>query len=77
MGVSGESFILGLMTMTPVNIDEKFRNNYIVWTRPPRGPGSRTPRATLPRRVRRRRFRCVRGNADIMKVACMGATLRG
>ena len=27
--VSGESFILGLMTMTPVNIDEKFRNNYI------------------------------------------------
>ena len=27
--VSGETFILGLMTMTPVNIDEKFRDNYI------------------------------------------------
>jgi hypothetical protein len=27
--VSGENFILGLMTMTPVNIDEKYRNNYM------------------------------------------------
>lgn len=27
--VSGENFILGLLTMGPVHIDEKYRDNYV------------------------------------------------
>jgi len=69
--VSGESFILGLMTMTPVNIDEKFRNNYITVDPPALAVRLLDIRLALHDEFVADISHVREENADIMKVACM------
>ena len=68
---SGESFILGLMTMTPVNIDEKFRNNYITVDPPALAVRLLDIRLALHDEFVADISHVREENADIMKVACM------
>ena len=69
--VSGESFILGLMTMTPVNIDEKFRNNYITVDPPALAVRLLDIRLALHDEFVADLSHVREENADIMKVACL------
>jgi hypothetical protein len=69
--VSGENFILGLMTMTPVNIDEKYRNNYITVDPPALAVRLLDIRLALHDEFVADLAHGREENADIMKVACM------
>lgn len=69
--VSGESFILGLMQMTPTNIEEKYRDNYITVDPPALAVRLLDIRIALHDEMVADLSHVREENADIMKVSCL------
>jgi len=69
--VSGENFILGLMNMSPTNIEEKYRDNYITVDPPALAVRLLDIRAALHDELVADLSHVREENGDIMKLACM------